>query len=430
MRNRRQERGVLNTKCWTFLAILLITFLLLQMHFTSVKQKSPPPDNLNNPNDFFELQDAKRKSSHHLLDWKNWNIEAEQYVHSLSEIRIADMKHPQVINSPDQRFAEECSFSRDYFSFCENISKLVKGEQLFTNIGMSVVGLDKIFKRKMLRNLESLFEFSSVKYLHLIFVTDSGTLPGLRKVISHFLSRQVALYVIQDRGWRWRRMKEFPVVKVSYADINHIVGLNKPFSKSMKNVSKLATSGKYSKDLFYIAPMYHGAFLKLDKLIYLDASDIEFFDDVNLLVDQFSKMDQALIGVGLDKSPHYRKNLGDYLHFNPGSDLGLPGNKQGFNTGVVLFDLKRMRASRLYNQMINPRKVEEIQEKYYYKFTLGDQDWFTNLGWLHPELFYVLPCRFNSQSSVQYLKPPWEETFELYHHCDDHSKIVIFHRNG
>ena len=176
--------------------------------------------------------------------------------------------------------------------------------------------------------------------------------------------------------------------------------------------------------------MYHGAFLKLDQLIYLDCSDIEFFDDVRLLSDEFSKMNQAIIGVGLDKSPHYRDFLGGFLQQNPGSPLGLPGDKQGFNTGVVLFDLKGMRASRLYNQMISPEKVKEVQEKYKYKFTLGDQDWFTNLGWLHPELFYLLPCKFNSQTSVQYLRPPWEETFEQYHHCDDHSKIVIFHRNG
>ena len=430
MKNRRHERGVLSTKCWTFFTILLLTFLLLEMLFTSVKQKSPPPENLNRPSEFFEPQDAKRKSSHYLLDWKNWNVQAEQYVHSLSKIRIADIKHPHQIHSPDKKFAEDCSFSRNHFGFCDNISKIVKGEQLFLNIGMSVVNIDKVLKQKMVRNLESLLEFSSVKYLHFIFVTDSATLPRLRKLISHFLSKQVAMYVIQDRGWRWRRMKEFPVVKVSYVDLNHIVGLNKPFSKALKSLSKLATSEKYTKDLFYIAPMYHGAFLKLDKLIYLDCSDIEFFDDVRLLVDQFSKMNQALIGVGLDKSPHYRDFLGVFLKQNPGSALGLPGEKQGFNTGVVLFDLKRMRASRLYNKMISPQRVKEIQEKYKYKFTLGDQDWFTNLGWLHPELFYILPCKFNSQTSVQYLRPPWEETFQQYHHCDDHSNIVIFHRNG
>ena len=121
MNNRRHERGALSSKCWTFLTILLATFLLLQMlHFTSVKQKSPPPENLNQPNEFFEPQDAKRKSSHYLLDWKNWNIEAEQYVHSLSEIRIGDIKHPHQVKSPDQRFAEDCSVSRNYFGFCEN----------------------------------------------------------------------------------------------------------------------------------------------------------------------------------------------------------------------------------------------------------------------------------------------------------------------
>ena len=49
-------------------------------------------------------------------------------------------------------------------------------------------------------------------------------------------------------------------------------------------------------------------------------------------------------------------------------------------------------------------------------------------GWDHPEMFYILPCQFNSQTSVQYLKPPWEETFEEYHHCVDRTKIIIHHR--
>jgi hypothetical protein len=31
----------------------------------------------------------------------------------------------------------------------------------------------------------------------------------------------------------------------------------------------------------------------------------------------------------------------------------------------------------------------------------GDQDWFNMLSWSHPELFYILPCIYNWQTSVQ-----------------------------
>ena len=62
--------------------------------------------------------------------------------------------------------------------------------------------------------------------------------------------------------------------------------------------------------------------------------------------------------------------------------------------------------------------------------TLAHQDWFTNLQWSQPSLFYILPCQFNTQTSVQYFRPPWEAEFESYHHCDNRSNILIIHRNG
>ena len=58
------------------------------------------------------------------------------------------------------------------------------------------------------------------------------------------------------------------------------------------------------------------------------------------------------------------------------------------------------------------------------------QDWFTSLYYSHPGLFHVLPCRFNRQTSIQYLRPPVEEYFELFHACEPKSENVITHTNG
>ena len=136
------------------------------------------------------------------------------------------------------------------------------------------------------------------------------------------------------------------------------------------------------------------------------------------------------MGVGLDMSPHYRKFLVDYLLINPDSPLGLPGKHQGFNTGVVLYRFDNMRKSKLYNSFLNPERVNELSKLYMYNMTLGDQDWFTNLGFSHPELFYILPCQFNAQTSIQYLRPPWESMFDKYHYCDEKKNMKIIHRNG
>jgi hypothetical protein len=32
---------------------------------------------------------------------------------------------------------------------------------------------------------------------------------------------------------------------------------------------------------------------------------------------------------------------------------------------------------------------------------LAEQDFFTNLGFTHPDLFQILPCHFNAQTSIQ-----------------------------
>jgi hypothetical protein len=36
-----------------------------------------------------------------------------------------------------------------------------------------------------------------------------------------------------------------------------------------------------------------------------------------------------------------------------------------------------------------------------YQISLAEQDFFTNLGFTHPNLFQVLPCHFNAQISIQ-----------------------------
>ena len=81
------------------------------------------------------------------------------------------------------------------------------------------------------------------------------------------------------------------------------------------------------------------AFTGLDRIIFLDSTDLEFFSDVLLLESQFedSWSKEAVMGVGLDLSPHYKKFLAEYIEINPETEIGKPGPRQGFNTGVVLF---------------------------------------------------------------------------------------------
>ena len=56
---------------------------------------------------------------------------------------------------------------------------------------------------------------------------------------------------------------------------------------------------------------------------------------------------------------------------------------------MVLFDLDRMRGSDKYNSFLDPDEVKRVISKYGYHISLGDQDWFTNIGFeVHINHFY------------------------------------------
>jgi len=431
MQNRRLERDGVRRKCLSVLSVFLILFLLFQLHFSNFKTEDPPIEEAAKPNlnvleqfhpvkpekfDFNipdQFKQIKAPIDSFVMEWNEFHKQTDGYVETIADIRRCEMKSPGDVKSPTSKYI---------------------------NIGMTIINTDEKtprlnsgFRWKLTRTLESIFQYSSGTPLHFVFITDHHTVKTLAKFFAHFISKKVAMNAIQDRHWRWRKFRGLPNIKISFVDIQNIVNLSPAFINALRKNTATPLNPikvKYVNDLFYIAPMYHGAFSKLKKLIFLDSTDLEFFNDIQLLEDQFDNMENELIGVGLDLSPHYRRFLGDYLIDHPDTPLGLPGKKQGFNTGVVLFNLDNMRHSKLYNLYMSPKMVDVLSKKYKYKMALGDQDWFTNMGFEHPEMFYILPCRFNTQTSIQYLRPPWEEQFDEYHYCDKKSRIVVFHRNG
>ena len=339
------------------------------------------------------------------------NVRTTRYTDSLEIIRKAELSEPQDVTS-----------SHD-----------------FIDIGMIIINLKKTptldsqFSWKMTRTFASMMTYSSGTPLHFIIITDKDSNVAVGNFFSHFISKRISEGAILQLSWRKKKMKGLPIIRVSFVDLKNIKKIDEPFIQALKSNTQEKdpeTIDKYASDLFYIGPLYHRAFAKLDKMIFIDATDLHFYDDIKLLNELFKNIKDQIMGVGLDLSPHYRKFLADYLIINPGSSLGLPGKQQGFNTGVVLYRLDNMRKSKLYNSYITPERVTKLTQLYLYNMTLGDQDWFTNLGFSHPDLFYILPCQFNAQTSIQYLQPPWESVFDQYHNCDQKKNVKIYHRNG
>ena len=205
-----------------------------------------------------------------------------------------------------------------------------------------------------------------------------------------------------------RKIRKVPKIMFDFIDLDSVATnpedelfINTVRSFMMNKMIEKGV-GKYKDKLFYTGPLYHRIFPGLNKLIFMDV-DLDIQCNIKLLYQQFAQFSpDQLVGVGYDLSPHYRLNLEQYRRWHPASTLGDPGPTQGFNTGVVLYNLARMRESPEYNRLLSSEEVRRVMNKYGYPVSLGDQDWFTNIGFEVPHLFYRLPCQFNAQTSVQY----------------------------
>ena len=102
-----------------------------------------------------------------------------------------------------------------------------------------------------------------------------------------------------------------------------------------------------------------------------------------------------------------------------------PDGLPGYNSGVTLLDLKAMRASALYNQLLVASNVTKLVEKYHFKGHLGDQDFFTLISMEHPGLFYSLPCGWNRQLCTWWRDNGYRDVFPMYFRCD--GPIRIYH---
>jgi lipopolysaccharide biosynthesis glycosyltransferase len=148
--------------------------------------------------------------------------------------------------------------------------------------------------------------------------------------------------------------------------------------KLSEGVAAITWNYKYKHDLFYILPYHHLEFPDtIKKLILIDV-DLEFRTDFYDLFQQFKKFSPTeVIGCGVTQSPFYFTFFKYYKKLNPNTHIGQAGRYQGLNTGVLLLDLEKMRASQSYQKTTQPATITELKDKYKFLGTVGDQDWLT-----------------------------------------------------
>ncbi|CAG04707.1 unnamed protein product, partial [Tetraodon nigroviridis] len=176
----------------------------------------------------------------------------------------------------------------------------------------------------------------------------------------------------------------------------------------------------------------------LTRIVQLDL-DLKYRENIRELFQEFHRFPPgAVMGIAREMQPVYSTEesatpdthtFWQYRKENPQTKVGEPhpDGLPGFNSGVMLLDLAAMRASSLYNQLLEPEHLAQLAAQYRFRGHLGDQDFFTMIGMEHPELFYPLACGWNRQLCTWWRDHGYGDVFQLYYRCD--GPVYIYHGN-
>jgi len=162
--------------------------------------------------------------------------------------------------------------------------------------------------------------------------------------------------------------------------------------------------------------------------------DLRFDNDIKNLYQLFNQFNQnQIIGIARENQPVYRHLLWLYRQENPQTNIGNPPpyGLTGFNSGVLLLDLNKIRQSILFNNYLeNSFLIEKLRRKYYFNHPhLGDQDLYTLLSFEHQELFFILPCYWNRQLCTWWKGKGYDDVWENYFNCNNEQNISLYHGN-
>ncbi|XP_058808903.1 xyloside xylosyltransferase 1 [Phymastichus coffea] len=267
-------------------------------------------------------------------------------------------------------------------------------------------------KRKFRTFFDSLVRFSSGDIaFHLI--TDEESQSIAENIIDY------VLFV-----YRKRVQVQYYNVHKSAKEIEDIVSVMSSFFSSKPGTY-------YSDALFFISLGLHRiAPLNQDMAIMVDA-DTKFRSNIKELFKEFDHFNKdALFGLGPELSPVYRHVLFLYRSKNPKTIFGEPGylgGYPGYNSGVILIHLKRLRESLEYDQIVGRDSVEHLVEKYEFKGHLGDQDFYTLLGMERPEMIHTIDCGWNRQLCTWWKDRGYADVFANYSRCN--SEVKLWHGN-
>ncbi|CAL8309684.1 unnamed protein product [Lota lota] len=248
-------------------------------------------------------------------------------------------------------------------------------------------------------------------------------------LVLHFVSDQAS----QELGQRMLQEVlldatfQYEVVFHDVVDLTHKLF---PIVEAMQKHFSAGSGAYYSDAIFFLSvAMHHIMPQSLTRIVQVDL-DLKYRTNVRDLFQQFDHFPPgAVLGITREMQPVYRHTFWQYRKENPQTKVGEPppDGLPGFNSGVMLLDLRAMRASALYNQLLEPGNVAKLADQYRFRGHLGDQDFFSMIGMEHPELFYTLACGWNRQLCTWWREHGYGDVFQLYYRCD--GPVYIYHGN-
>ena len=161
---------------------------------------------------------------------------------------------------------------------------------------------------------------------------------------------------------------------------------------------------------------------------------LKFKSDIAKLHELFGSFHREnLIGAAFDLHPGYRQRLEQYRRDHYNTRIGSPGPNglPGFNSGVLLMDLDKMRASALYNTLLKPSNAEKLTSEFHVEGFLGAQDFVTLAGMKYEWFFYVVPCQWNRQKcpEIEMGNEIKRDELKQYYNCPGKVKVHNFKCN-
>ncbi|KAM0726420.1 Xyloside xylosyltransferase 1 [Formica fusca] len=245
-------------------------------------------------------------------------------------------------------------------------------------------------------------------------------------VISDDESQSIAQIVIQDV-----KVNTGKFIKVFYYDVHKLATQLEDIVSVMSPHFSSKPGTYYSDALFFLSLGMHKIAPSHQKLAAMFDADTKFRKDVKDLFEEFNNFGkEALFGLAPELTPVYRHVLYLYRTKHPTTMFGEPRHKggyPGYNSGMVLFNLERLRKSLEYHEIVTKNNVDTMTEKYHFKGHLGDQDFYTLLGMERPELIHTVDCGWNRQLCTWWRDRGYADIFANYSEC--HSETKLWHGN-